>query len=386
MKLVYIAPVGLFDDWARGRQIMKMCEAFSLSGTEVELVVPARKKTNNNVDPKTTDPFEYNNVSKNFKITQLSITDLFYGSPSKIWYWLRWFSFIFSAKKYLKSVKYDVLYTREPYYSLFFKGAYLEQHKVPKYITGFTKIVLNRFSGFIALTHYMKEKIVELGVSPEKVLASHDGVRVSDFSNTLSKDDARKKFGLDVGNKIFGYVGTLKTFNMEKGVSDAISALDFLPEDYKLYVVGGSSEDIQFYKDLSVRKKLDKRVIFAGGFLQKDAAEYISACDVLVAPFPKNDHYEHYMSPLKIFEYMASRRPMVVTNLASLREVLKDNETALFVEPNDPKALSGAIERLINDPELAKKISQNAYKEMENKYTWNKRAENILNFIDSINK
>jgi len=241
--------------------------------------------------------------------------------------------------------------------------------------------ILKRFSGFVVLTSFIKNKLVELGVSPNKIIVAHDGVRLSDFSNNLSKIDSRKKFGLNTNDKIFGYIGTLKTFGMEKGVSDAISSLEFLPPDYKLFVVGGASVDLEFYKDFTIKKKLEDRVIFAGRVLQKNIPEYIAACDVLVAPFPKNDHYEYYMSPLKIFEYMAGKRPMVVTNLASLREVLKDGETALFVEPNDSKSLAGAIEKLMNDSSLAEKLSENAYREMESKYTWRKRAENILNFL-----
>lgn len=382
MKIVYIAPIGLFDDWAKVTQIMKMCEAFSVAGAEVELIVPDRNKNYNNINTKTANPYEHNNVSNIFKITSLPILDFAYGSPSPIFYWLRWLSFIVAVKKYLRTKKYDVLYTREQYHGLFFKDAYLEQHKSIRKITVFTKFVLKRFLGFIVLTSFAKSEITELGISSERILVSHDGVRLSDFSNQASKEESRKKFGINTGDVIFGYVGTLKTFNMEKGVSDAILSLNFLPENYKLYVVGGYPADIEFYKNFSLQNNLDKRVIFQGWVPQKSISEYISCCDVLVAPFPKNNHYEYYMSPLKIFEYMASKKPMVVTNLNSLREVLKDNETALFIEPNDPKGLATAIEKLVSDKVLSERIVHNAYKEVENKYTWNKRAENILNFIN----
>ena len=78
---------------------------------------------------------------------------------------------------------------------------------------------------------------------------------------------------------------------------------------------------------------------------------------------------------------MASRRPMVVSDLPSLCEVLVEGETALFIPPDDPKALAGAVERLVEDRLLSSGIAENAYKEVAEKYTWKKRAENILKFV-----
>ncbi len=375
MKLIYLSPSGLFDDWARPVQIMKMCEAFSKNGVEVELVVPKRKNKKEEENP-----FVYLNVSETFKIKSLPIIDLSYGNPSKFYFVLRWVSFLMVSKMYLLFKKYDALYTREPYYQLFFRNIYLESHKLPHRINSIYKFIFKNLKGIIVLTSAMKSKIISLGVSPDRILVSHDAVRVEDFLNTISKSESRKKFNFP-DKKIYGYVGTLKTFNMEKGVSDAISALEFLKEEYILCVVGGDPVDVDFYKEMVKNKGLDNRVIFTGRVLQKNIPEYISACDVVVAPFPKNEHYEYYMSPLKIFEYMASKRPMVVTNLVSLREVLRDKETALFIEPNNPKQLASAVEELVNNPDLAEKISQNAYLDMEQNYTWNKRAENIIEFI-----
>ena len=58
-----------------------------------------------------------------------------------------------------------------------------------------------------------------------------------------------------------------------------------------------------------------------------------------------------------------------------------EGETALFVSPSDGKALAGAIQKITTNKDLALKLSENAYKEVKNNYTWKKRAENILNFI-----
>ena len=70
---------------------------------------------------------------------------------------------------------------------------------------------------------------------------------------------------------------------------------------------------------------------------------WLKSADVLVLPNKKGEKIsERYTSPLKLFEYMASGRPMIVSDLSSLREIVSA-ETAMFVEPNDPQALVSGI-------------------------------------------
>lgn len=381
MKIVYLAPIGLFDDWAHTVQIMKMCEAFSQNGLEVELVVPDRKVSANGVDVKKTDPFKYNHTQNIFKITRLPFIDLFYTNPSPVFYWIRLSSFLLSSRVYFLFKKYDVIYTREIYASIFFDRVFVEMHSFPDNLSNLKKRLLKKAKGLVVLTSFIKTKIVNSGVSEEKVIVCHDGVRLEDFSVKVSKSEAREKLGLPKDLILFGYIGTLKTMGMEKGVSTAIESLEFLPEKYRLYVVGGEPSHVDFYRDLAESKKLSQRVIFTGRVFHETIPTHISACDVVIAPFPRNNHYEYFMSPLKIFEYMASRVPMVVTNLFSLKEVLTNNETALFVSPSNPRELAEAVTRLSEDSALSKNIANNAYMVVEEKYTWQKRAKNIIDFI-----
>jgi len=104
------------------------------------------------------------------------------------------------------------------------------------------------------------------------------------------------------------------------------------------------------------------------------------AADALVLPnSAKAKISSHYTSPLKLFEYMASRRPIVASDLPSLREVLRDGENAVLVKPDNPRALAEGIERALSDAELAARIGRQAREDVE-QYTWEKRAVNITTF------
>ena len=76
---------------------------------------------------------------------------------------------------------------------------------------------------------------------------------------------------------------------------------------------------------------------------------------------------------------MASKRPIVASDIPAFREVL-DEETSVLVAPNNPEALAKGIKVVINDKKLARKLSKNAYRNII-KYDWEERAKNIIKFI-----
>jgi glycosyltransferase involved in cell wall biosynthesis len=79
---------------------------------------------------------------------------------------------------------------------------------------------------------------------------------------------------------------------------------------------------------------------------------------MLVLPNARTAISERYTSPLKLFEYLAMGRPIVASDLPSIREVLTDSRTALLVPPGDPQALAGALSRLAGDRALARALGR----------------------------
>lgn len=373
MKLAYIANTGLTNDWAHSVQIMNMCKAFSDVGVEVTLVVPKRSFL-------TEDPFEYYKIPKVFSIKKVSCIDLSVGNPHSFFYWLRFLSFYISARFYIWSNHFDILYSRDLYSSLFFPSIVLEQHSFPKNVSFFHRFAFSLSQKIVVLTSYIKNKLVDVGVSKDKVFVSPDGVDTFKFIGEVKEI---KIDGIKEGDYVYGYVGTLKTMGMEKGVADGLRALALLPQNFKFLIVGGEEQDITYYKNMSTLLGVSEKAIFVGKVPHTDIYSYNMKCGALVAPFPENEHYSYFMSPLKIFEYMASKRPIITTNLPSLREVLTHGKDSIMVTPGSPEALAEAIKRLSTDRALSSQIAQNAYLEVEEKFTWKIRAKKIVEFIKS---
>ncbi|MFQ5627042.1 MAG: glycosyltransferase, partial [Methyloligellaceae bacterium] len=113
---------------------------------------------------------------------------------------------------------------------------------------------------------------------------------------------------------------------------------------------------------------------------------YLAAADVLVLPNSGvTDISRYYTSPLKLFEYMATGRPIVASDLPAMQEVLVEGETALLVPSDDPAALAAAICRLRSRPALAQRLAQQA-KRAVGAYAWDQRATRLLNFLDALLK
>ncbi len=382
MKLIYIATSVIPAHKANAKQVMKMGQAFVRQGAEVELIIPVRF---GGVRIKA-DPFEYYGIKERFKITKIFSFDLipFEKYIGHLGFWLQNISFAFLAAIYLLFKRYDIIYARDEF-SLFFLSFFSqrlvwEAHNFPKKVNWFHRGLYRRINKIVVISRGLKEEIIKNGVAPAKILVAPDGVDLEEFDLAMAPKEARMKLNLPMDHQLIGYIGSLRTRQAEKGVADLIQSMKFLADDVWLVLVGGEKDDIDFYRQLSEKIGVAGRVLFVGQVNPQMAPIYQKAFDVLVMPFPRSSHYEFFMSPLKLFEYLASERPIVTTDLPSIREVLTD-ETAIFVTAGQPAALAKGIAKVLAEPVRALAMAKNSSQLVE-QYTWHNRVKTILSFID----
>ncbi len=138
------------------------------------------------------------------------------------------------------------------------------------------------------------------------------------------------------------------------------------------------------------KKLLDKKIpnLKLHGFKNKnEISEFLLKADLLIAPYEKEvfdnagNQITNYMSPLKIFEYMASKTPFIVSRMKFINDFLIEDIHCLMANPGDIKEWSYKINLIIENRESANIMVDNAFKLYRNNYTWDKRAEIINEFF-----
>jgi glycosyltransferase involved in cell wall biosynthesis len=173
---------------------------------------------------------------------------------------------------------------------------------------------------------------------------------------------------------IVAYAGHLYPW---KGVEILLDALARVPAARGL-IVGGHEEepDLARIRTHAERLGLLSRVTFTGYVDPPRVANLIAGATILVLPNPTSAISSRFTSPLKLFEYMAAGRPIVASDLPSIREVLHHGVDALLVEPGNADALASAIRRLTEDRGLAARIGRAAWDAVP-EYSWERRAERL---------
>ena len=169
-----------------------------------------------------------------------------------------------------------------------------------------------------------------------------------------------------------------------KGVDVLLQALVKL-EGVNATIIGGDAAepDFQRLQDTSRSIGLGSRVEFVGMVEPSRVSGLLAKGDVLVLPNVGAEPTVNHTSPLKLFEYMAAGKPIVASNLPSIREVLRDGENAVLVEPGNPTALTSGLRRVLEDRKLAERIASRAFDEVT-EYSWDCRAERVEALLNEV--
>lgn len=372
MKITYLANLRIPTQRAHGYAIMKMCEQFVKQGVEVELVAPNKK------DSIGINPFDYYGLERNFKIRRLLAFDflgrLRFGKRFFFWLDLLFFYFVFMFS--WRSASAKNVYTRDYFLAFLLPperySVFLELHDLPKTNPWFKRAV-KKAKKIIVISRGLRDDLKKIGVAEEKILVAPDAVDLEKFDVKISQEEARQKMGLPNDKKIIMYAGHLYGWKGADVLADAAAAL----AEHLVVFIGGIGSELDNFEKKHKNRGNIKIIPFQA---RERMPFYLKAADVLVLPNKKGERIsEKYTSPLKLFEYMASGAPIVASDLPSIREALDEN-SAVLVEPNNPEELAMGINKILNNETLGNKIAESALEAVKN-YTWEKRAENILEFI-----
>lgn len=370
MRVLYLTNAIFPSRAANSVHIMKMCQSFSMQGHVVYLFFLENKHKE---EKKVSDIFDFYNVRKVFQIKK--IKRFFPG---------RFSSFQIGLRAIFKKV--DIVYSRDALAillpSLFNKKCILEVHEGIN--RSWVILILFRilqflpgFIGLVVISDRLRQHVEE--VLPRfkgRVLVAHDAADLFPV-NVETYHFKNKKFSV-------GYMGQLY---QGKGVELILRLAPLFPlADF--HIVGGYDQDIEYWKD---RSRSMKNIHFHGFQQQKKLPSFLKAFDVVLAPYQERVHgfegkhnLANWMSPLKLFEYMAAEKAIICSDLPVLREILVHKKTAFLCSPHSIESWSEALVLLMESADLRLNLGKEARKQFEKSHTWDMRAKLILSFVTTI--
>ncbi len=204
------------------------------------------------------------------------------------------------------------------------------------------------------------------GVNSEKFLVMPNAVD-SDFFCPADAKDLPKIEDLE-GKSVILFVGS---FCVWHDVLSLVHAFDLVLKQVPnvvLLMVGDG--DLRATCEKTVADLgLQGKVLFTGAVSRQKVLYYIRAADIAVAPYPSMKQ-EFWGSPMKVFEYMACGKPVVVSRAGQLAEIIQDGQNGVLAEAGSVEPLSEQILRLLKDDALRSSLGVAARKDVLLKYSW----------------
>lgn len=362
-KIVYVSNANIPSESASSVHVMKMCEAFAQNDVDITLIIPNHF---NKEKYKDTDVFDFYGIKVPFKIKRVNFIQKNVKGIREIIYTI-------VAVLYTKLVKRpDIMMTRKIMAAriavMLHLPYILELHSAtePTHYS-LEKTLKSRYMRkLVVISEGLKKHIIEkYQLDEAEILVLPDAVDLSAYEKLDTS------LQLDGDKLKLAYVGSLYP---GKGI-ETIVRLAAIDKKNQYHVYGGRGP---LEKWQSLAQEIDSDVKFMGQIENAKVAQTLMQYDVLLMPYSNKvevygEDLTNYMSPLKMFEYMASGRVILSSDLPVIREILTDGKEAVLIEPDNIDAWKKAVESIANKPVWAEELARAAKAKSLN-YTWKKRA------------
>lgn len=193
---------------------------------------------------------------------------------------------------------------------------------------------LRRSAKVFAVSRSLKADVVALGVDADHVVVIPNGIEAERFTRT-GRETARARVGLPAAGRVVVCVSRLSA---EKGIDVLIDAVAHVQTRDVRVVIVGDGPDQEALAQRARDAGVSDRVVFAGARPHDEVPLWISAADVAVLSSRKEGY------PNAVVEYLACGRPVVATRVGGVPEILTSSDLGAMVDPENPRALAGAID------------------------------------------
>lgn len=341
---------------AYGIQCAKMCEAFVRQGIRVVLVCPPSDSS----DVSLKDFYKLNTDIEVVRVPALNRYN-----EGKVLFIVSTITFMVSSFAYLLKEKWKghlertytvdmdaISFTLLPLLGV---PCFVEIHG-RKFNSFLARLFFKRVRGIITVNPHVAEELSQVfGISRERIIVETNGVDDSWLAFDKTRNEARAQLSRPVSERIVTFIGRFYSW---KGLDILPKALALTPE-ITCYIIGGSKEEFQRATGID---EIPDNIHFPGEIENHEVPVWLAASDALVVVWPKQqDPFYRNMSPMKIYEYMALRRPVVGANDTAITDSAPGGEMILY-EPGDEKDLASKLCLALDGGSKVDQIVEHAYK------------------------
>ncbi len=292
---------------------------------------------------------------------------------------------LFKTRQFLKKWSYDVIHSHEEagFWAAYFANKFGIMHlydmhsSLPQQLTNFKftrsgmlrrafekleAYTINSAQAVITICPELHEYVNSLFPGKFNQLIENVADNSLIFASPVDSDAILKKVKIN-GETTILYAGTFEPYQGIDMLIDASAAVISDHPNIRFVMLGGKPEQVAFYEKKAHKLNVGDKFMFAGSVSPEEVPAYIRHSDILVSP-----RLEGNNTPLKIYSYMRSGKPIVATNHITHTQVL-DQNVAVLTECT-PEAFGNGILSVLKDGEFGRRLSRNARALADQRYSY----------------
>ena len=212
------------------------------------------------------------------------------------------------------------------------------------------------------------------------------GANIDHFNPSVDGREVREKLEFAPDEFVVGYSGGFYPWHGLETIVDA--AQDLRNEPVRFMLLGDGQLFSKIQRQVE-RRGLQHKILMPGRVSYADVPQYIAACDVCAAPFNPAAHpvmrkQGFYFDPLKVFEYLAMKKPTITLDSPNIRGLFEPRKHVLLVPPRRPDALRDAIIELKRDDALRENMGSAGREIVESKYSWRAHGKHLTEIFHQV--
>jgi glycosyltransferase involved in cell wall biosynthesis len=390
MNILMIAPQPFFTPRGTPLSVLHRINTLSNLGHHIDLVTYHLGKT-----------ISFDNVSY-YRIPKIPFIKKISVGPSKRKIILDYFVFMKSIKLLVKN-NYDVVHTHEEagffgyWLAKIFNTLHLyDMHSsLPQQLTNFKftrlRILIKLFEGLETRTIQNSQALITICPElynyvkqnyPEKKQWLIENVADNNMvfgEPEIDKEEFKNKYRLNSKTTIL-YAGTFEHYQGLDLLIEASKDVVKNIKDITFLLVGGNPDQVNHYRSVVKKNNLSDYFVFSGQVVPELVPRFVEMADVLVTP-----RIEGNNTPLKIYSYLRSGKPIVATNHMTHTQVL--DESVAVLTDCDPQSFSKGLFKILSDKKLKQTIVANAKALAEEKYSYQayvKKTRDIYEYLKQV--